>query len=289
MTAKYGRNALVLVGTVGMCAVVMMLLSSCALSAGDSSSDGSSSDGTGDSSSVAPLPGPVSPDDPQPDAQAAPDWLPIGPAAPNDPPPDMWYSALQTADCQRLNDSNSASSPLWTAAATLCDAVVNESANAWATGAEQLGVVSRPPASDCLERTAFDTLTAFVAYRQQNPNTPITLAAPSTPACALELTGVSTRSDVVADSNPVCVSGGARIRLVGRFVSVTEVGVGSIRVPAEMTDENTVVFTAPAADAPGSATVTAYDASGTLPGSATLQYTSDSAQAVDGPCGAAGA
>lgn len=276
MSDTYGRRVCLLIVAAGAA-----LLAACAGGSTGSSPGTSSADPSADSADQ--LPGPISPDDPGLDA-AVPGWLPIGPAGPNDPAPDMWYSRLQGKDCPGPDDLNADTSPVWTAAFTLCAAVVNQDAGDWATGAEQLAAVSRPGASDCLERATYDTLTSLVAFWQTHPGVRINPASPQTLACALELTGLSTQGGVVADSGPVCTSGGASIRLLGRFVSVTDVTVGSQRVPAEVQAENTVFFVAPAADAPGSVSVTASGAGGRLPGSATLEYTSDSGQAVDGPC-----
>jgi len=266
-----------------MVAVAVALLAACAGNTPGESSAGPVADGA-DQDSADQLPGPVDPDDPGAGEPTAPGWLPIGPAGPNDPAPDSWYSRLQNKDCEGLVNLNADTSALWTAAITLCNAVVNNNADDWATGAEQLAAAPRPGASDCLERATYDTLGSLVAFRQAHPGVGMNPASPPTTACDLDVTGLSTQGDFVADTGPVCTSGGASIRLLGRLVSVTEVTVGSRRVPVDLQAENTVFFEAPAVDVPGSVSVTARTAAGTLPGSATLEYTSDSGQAVDGPC-----
>jgi len=278
MIAKYRRRA----GVITV-AIAAWLLAGCAGNPPGDSSPGPVAD-SADQDSADQLPGPVGPDDPGAGEPAAPGWLPIGPAAPNDPAPDSWYSRLQNKDCAGLANLNADGSALWTAAITLCAAVVNQNADDWATGAEQLAAVPRPGASDCLEHATYETLSALVAFRQANPGVHINPASPRTTACPPGVTGLSTQGDFVADTGSVCTSGGASIRLLGRLVAVTEVTVGSHRVPADLQAENTVFFAAPAVDAPGSVTVTARTIAGTVPGSATLEYTSDSGQAVDGPC-----
>ncbi|TDW31141.1 hypothetical protein [Cryobacterium psychrophilum] len=285
MSTNFGRRACLLTVAAGAA-----LLAACAGSpagAPAGSTTGSSSADPG-ADSAEQLPGPISPDDPGADVAAPPSWLPIGPAGPADPAPDMWYSRLQNKDCPGLADLNPDTSQLWTAAFTLCAAVVSQDAGDWQVGAEQLAAVSRPGPSDCLERATYDTLTALVAFRTTHPGTRINPASPQTLACALELTGLSTLGGTQTDTGPVCTSGGASIRLLGRLVSVTTVTVGARSVPAEQQAENTVFFVAPPADAPGTVSVTVGDAAGRFPGSATLQYTSDSGLAVDGPCSSSG-
>jgi hypothetical protein len=175
------------------------------------------------------------------------------------------------------------------AAKKLCQGIDGDQA-AWDKGAAALDAMAapQPDNADCWSSKAYDVLRAVAAFRRQNPDVKIKLAAGSRPACEPTLESLQ---DDPGNQPPDLACAGDAVVLVGRLSGLPAVAIHMVNVAKTTAvvqyrkgaDENApfpigdFYFKAPSLvpGEPSSVDVTIADADWTVTGAVSLEYAAE--------------